>query len=144
SLFGWQGNWNSYLVLNFSFNFNRKDMIARDGNCVSLWQDSVNPKQETSRSFNNTVFDVAIVGGGITGITLALSLQKQGKNCVVLEARNLCFGTTGGTTAHINTFMDNPYSTMIKDFGLDGAQIVARAANDAIALIESNIAEYNI
>ena len=119
-------------------------MIARDGNCVSLWQDSVNPKQETSRSFNNTVFDVAIVGGGITGITLALSLQKQGKNCVVLEARNLCFGTTGGTTAHINTFMDNPYSTMIKDFGLDGAQIVARAANDAIALIESNIAEYNI
>jgi glycine/D-amino acid oxidase-like deaminating enzyme/nitrite reductase/ring-hydroxylating ferredoxin subunit len=119
-------------------------MIPRDGNCVSLWQDTVNPKQETSRNYNNTVFDVAIVGGGITGVTLALSLQKQGKNCVVLEARNLCFGTTGGTTAHINTFMDNPYSTMIKDFGRDSAQIVARAANDALALIEANIAEHNI
>jgi glycine/D-amino acid oxidase-like deaminating enzyme/nitrite reductase/ring-hydroxylating ferredoxin subunit len=40
--------------------------------------------------------------------------------------------------------MDNPYSTMIKDFGRDSAQIVARAANDALALIEANIAEHNI
>jgi glycine/D-amino acid oxidase-like deaminating enzyme/nitrite reductase/ring-hydroxylating ferredoxin subunit len=119
-------------------------MIARDGNCVSLWQDTVNPTQESPRAYNNSVFDVAIVGGGITGITLALSLQKQGKRCVVFEARNLCFGTTGGTTAHINTLMDNPYPVMIKDFGLDGAQIVARAAKDAIGLVESNVAEYNI
>lgn len=119
-------------------------MIPRDGNCVSLWQETVNPNQELSRTYNNTVFDVAIVGGGITGITLALSLQRQGKRCVVFEARNLCFGTTGGTTAHINTVMDNPYPVMIKDFGLEGAQIVARAAKDAIGLIESNVAEYNI
>lgn len=119
-------------------------MIPRDGNCVSLWQETVSPNQELSRAYNNTVFDVAIVGGGITGITLALSLQRQGKRCVVFEARNLCFGTTGGTTAHINTVMDNPYPVMIKDFGLEGAQIVARAAKDAIGLIESNVAEYNI
>ena len=119
-------------------------MIPRDGNCVSLWQDTVSETRQSSRSYNNRVFDVAIVGGGITGISLALSLQKQGKQCIVLEARNLCFGTTGGTTAHINTLMDNPYSTMIKDFGLEGAQTVARAANDALSLIESNVREYNI
>jgi hypothetical protein len=119
-------------------------MIPRDGNCVSLWQDTVRPNQESTRSYKNTVFDVAIVGGGITGITLALSLQKQGKNCIVLEARNLCFGTTGGTTAHINTFMDNPYTSMIKDFGMEGAQTVARAATEALALIEANVSEHNI
>lgn len=119
-------------------------MIPRDGGCVSLWQDTVNPYQALSASYDNTVFDVAIVGGGITGITLALSLQKQGKKCVVLEAKNLCFGTTGGTTAHINTLMDNPYSKIIKDFGKEGALIVAGAANEALALIERNVTEYNI
>ncbi|HZB13217.1 MAG TPA: FAD-binding oxidoreductase, partial [Chryseolinea sp.] len=98
-------------------------MIARDGNRFSLWQESANSYVPRSNQFNNTVFDVAIVGGGITGITLALQLQKAGKKCVVLEAKSLCFGTTGGTTAHLNTLMDNPYNTMIADFGKDGAQI---------------------
>jgi glycine/D-amino acid oxidase-like deaminating enzyme/nitrite reductase/ring-hydroxylating ferredoxin subunit len=119
-------------------------MIPRDGSCVSLWQDTVSSYQAVSNKFGEVVFDVAIIGGGITGITLAHSLQKQGKKCVVLEAKNLCFGTTGGTTAHINTVMDNPYSIIIKDFGKEGGQIVARAATEAVALIENNIAEYNI
>jgi len=119
-------------------------MIARDGSRTSLWQDTVNSYSALSHKFANTVFDVAIVGGGITGITLGLELQKVGKKCIVLEAKNLCFGTTGGTTSHINTLLDNPYHAIIKDFGKEGAQIVARAANEAIALIECNVREYNI
>lgn len=119
-------------------------MILRDGYCSSLWQDTVDPYQTLPNRLNNVVFDVAIVGGGITGVTLAHALQQHGKKCVVLEAKNLCFGTTGGTTAHINTLMDNPYSSVIKDFGKEGARIVARAANEAVALIEQNVATYNI
>lgn len=119
-------------------------MIARDGRCVSLWQDTANPFPAVTDKFVNAVFDVAIVGGGITGITLGLLLQKQGKKCIVLEAKNLCFGTTGGTTAHLNTLLDNPYSTIIKDFGKDGAEIVVRATKDALNLFESNVSEFNI
>jgi glycine/D-amino acid oxidase-like deaminating enzyme/nitrite reductase/ring-hydroxylating ferredoxin subunit len=119
-------------------------MISRDGQCISLWQETANPFQALTTDFNHTVFDVAIVGGGITGITLALQLQKQGKRCVVLEAKNLCFGTSGGTTAHLNTLMDNPYSNIVKDFGVTGGQVVARAATEALALIENNVAEYSI
>src|SRR5687768_5295224 len=119
-------------------------MIARDGSCSSLWQSTVSPYTALSKKFANTVFDVAIVGGGITGITLALELQKAGKICIVLEAKNLCFGTTGGTTAHINTLLDNPYPAIIKDFGKEAAQLVVRSATEAIALIERNISTYNI
>ena len=119
-------------------------MIARDGSCSSLWQGTVNPYAALSNKFTNTVFDVAIVGGGITGITLGLELQKAGKLCIVLEAKNLCFGTTGGTTAHINTLLDNPYPAIISDFGKEAAQLVARSATEAIALIERNIGTYNI
>jgi glycine/D-amino acid oxidase-like deaminating enzyme/nitrite reductase/ring-hydroxylating ferredoxin subunit len=119
-------------------------MISRDGACVSLWQESVAPYETRSHKIANRVFDVAIVGGGITGITLALLLQKAGKKCVVLEANNIGFGTTGGTTAHLNTLLDTPYSQIIKDFNMDAAQLVAEAVNDAIDLVESHVEEYGI
>ena len=105
-------------------------MIARDGSCSSLWQGTVNPYAALSNKFTNTVFDVAIVGGGITGITLGLELQTAGKLCIVLEAKNLCFGTTGGTTAHINTLLDNPDPAIISVFGKEAAQLVARSATE--------------
>ena len=119
-------------------------MIARDGSRLSLWQDTVNAHETLTNKINNALFDIAIVGGGITGITLGVSLQKQGKKCIILEAKNLCFGTTGGTTAHLNTLLDNPYPNIIRDFGKEGAITVARAATEAIAYIESNISAYNI
>src|SRR4051812_48567129 len=118
-------------------------MIERDGACVSLWQDSVTAFESQNNSAEKE-FDVAIAGGGITGITAALLLQKAGKKCVVFEAYNLCFGTTGGTTAHLNTLLDSPYTTIIKNFGKENAQLVAQSAREAIELVKSNIKEYNI
>jgi glycine/D-amino acid oxidase-like deaminating enzyme/nitrite reductase/ring-hydroxylating ferredoxin subunit len=118
-------------------------MIERDGACISLWQNSADAFQPKNTTTNKS-FDVAIAGGGITGITTALLLQKAGKKCVVFEAYNLCFGTTGGTTAHLNTLLDNPYTSIIKDFGKENAQLVARSTKEAIALVKSNITEYKI
>ncbi len=118
--------------------------MQRDGNLVSLWQDSMPQYSSKTTHLPNEEFDVAIAGGGITGITTALQLQKAGKKCIVLEAHNICFGTTGGTTAHINTFFDTPYQKIIKNFSLADALLVARAAKKAIALIKENISTYNI
>jgi len=118
-------------------------MISRDGACISLWQQTSDMYKETNTPIYH-YFDVAIAGGGITGITTALFLQKAGKNCIVFEAKNLCFGTTGGTTAHLNTLLDNPYSVIIKNFGEDNAKLVARATRQAIDLVKSNIGEYKI
>lgn len=109
-----------------------------------MWQDSVTSYESRPYDLGSSSFDIAIVGGGITGITLGLLLQKAGKKCVVIEAKNLCYGTTGGTTAHLNTLLDNPYSNIVKDFGKEGGQIVARATREAIGLIESNIIEHRI
>lgn len=118
-------------------------MINRDGACISLWQQHA--KKFICRNYSNTThYDVAIAGGGITGITTALLLQKAGKKCIVFEAYNLCFGTTGGTTAHLNTLLDTPYTTLIKNFGKDNTRLVAQSSQQAIELIRSNIETYNI
>jgi len=118
-------------------------MISRDGGLTSLWQEDASPFSTPNRP-SRLRYDVAIVGGGITGVTTALLLQKAGKHCVLFEAETLCFGTTGGTTAHINTLMDTPYTDIIKNFGKDNAILLADAAAGVIRTIKTNIEEYNI
>lgn len=118
-------------------------MIRRDGDCTSLWQQHVAEFPSTLTSEEKR-FDVAIIGGGITGLTTGLLLQQKGKSCIVFEAYNLCFGTTGGTTAHINTVLDTPYPSIIRDFGNDSALLVAKAAKEAVGLINTHVARFNI
>jgi glycine/D-amino acid oxidase-like deaminating enzyme/nitrite reductase/ring-hydroxylating ferredoxin subunit len=119
-------------------------MIARDGACTSLWQDNMEPYQPTNPADLDKTYDVAIIGGGITGLSTAWLLQKAGKQCIVLEAKNIGFGTTGGTTAHLNTLLDTPYATIIKNFGENNAKLVAKATQDAINLVKQNIEELGI
>ena len=118
--------------------------MQRDGAAISLWQHDI-PGYETKHNIlPASLFDVVIAGGGITGITTALRLQKSGKQCLLLESHTLGYGTTSGTTAHLNTLLDTPYNSITKDFGEKNAQLVANAAKAALALIRTNISTYNI
>lgn len=119
-------------------------MIARDGATASLWQTTVDTYTPKSNDDLSKPFDVAIAGGGITGISTALLLQKAGKQCIVVEAHQLCFGTTGGTTAHLNTLLDTPYTTISKNFSADKAKLVAESTRASIELIRRHVNEYNI
>ena len=114
--------------------------MKRDGQCISLWQ---NMPEHISKEMPEEA-DVIIVGGGITGISTALLLQREGKKCVVLEAQNIGFGTTGGTTAHLNTLLDSPYYTIQNNFGKKNAQLVHELIHKALNLIEKNVIEYDI
>ena len=119
--------------------------MKRDGALQSIWQYKKEDHQSTSNPvspFDN--FDVLIAGGGITGLTTALLLQKAGKKCVIAEAHTIGFGTTAGTTAHLNTFFDTPFHTVESDFGEENARLLADAAKEALELIRKNISEYKI
>ena len=118
--------------------------MKRDGACTSLWQDTVPDHHTISSVQSNQPYDVVIAGGGITGITTGLQLIKAGKSVLIAEAQNIGFGTTGGTTAHLNSFMETPFSQLIKNFGEEKTKLVAKAARQALDLIQKNIKEYNI
>jgi glycine/D-amino acid oxidase-like deaminating enzyme len=119
-------------------------MIQRDGCNISVWQDSVDAYRPVNKAEFSTLYDVVIVGGGITGITSALLMQNAGLKCLVIEASSLCFGTTGGTTAHINTLLDVPYSTIEKKFSKEKAKLVADSVKEAVATIKQNVRKYDI
>jgi glycine/D-amino acid oxidase-like deaminating enzyme/nitrite reductase/ring-hydroxylating ferredoxin subunit len=116
-------------------------MNTRDGISSSLWQSTTDLYRASEPKQMERTFDVIIVGGGITGVTTADLLLREGYKCLLMEARNLCFGTTGGTTAHINTLLDTPYTQLIKNFGLENARKVYDACRHGIESIRANITE---
>jgi glycine/D-amino acid oxidase-like deaminating enzyme/nitrite reductase/ring-hydroxylating ferredoxin subunit len=65
--------------------------------------------------------DILIIGGGITGITLALLLAREGRSVVLLEAETIGGGSTGNSTGNL-------YETLSQ--GLHG---IARAWDDDVA-----------
>ena len=117
--------------------------MKRDGHTVSLWQDGTPSYQPIIHDLPAEA-DVVIVGGGITGLSTAIYLQRAGKMCVLLEAQEIGFGTTGGTTAHLNTILDTPYYEIKNHFGENNAKKVAQFTNEAIRLVETYIREYSI
>ncbi len=80
--------------------------------------------------------DVAIIGGGIAGVTCAYLLKEAGLKVAVLEARRVGGGETGHTTAHITAIQDADFTTLRRKFGKDGARRIATAGMEAIDFIE--------
>jgi glycine/D-amino acid oxidase-like deaminating enzyme/nitrite reductase/ring-hydroxylating ferredoxin subunit len=118
--------------------------MKRDGACNSLWQDTTKTNTYSDHPLPGQLFDVVIAGAGITGITTGLLLQQKGLSVMIAEAKTIGFGTTGGTTAHLNTFMDTPYHVIQKKFGKEDAILTAKAVRDGLQLIRGNIHGYTI
>jgi glycine/D-amino acid oxidase-like deaminating enzyme len=118
--------------------------MNRDGATKSLWQNNVPGYDASENEPEAEVYDVIIVGGGITGLTTALLLQEAGKKCIVAEAQTLGFGTTSGTTGHLNTLLDLTYDKIQKNFGAENARLVLKSTIEAIALVSENVEKYHI
>lgn len=115
--------------------------MERDGHNKSIWQEN------HLQAFNSEIskhYDVVVVGGGITGVSTALKLQEQGRSCLIIEANKIGFGTTAGTSAHLNTVLDTPYTDIINKHGLEKAKLVAESARQAISIIQRNVARHSI
>ncbi|KQR94795.1 hypothetical protein ASG01_02700 [Chryseobacterium sp. Leaf180] len=116
--------------------------MNRDGARKSIWQKDVKTFGEAFEIGQK--FDTVIVGAGITGVSTALQLQEKGQKCLLIEASNVAFGTTGGTTAHLNNFFDTTYAQAARDFGDDNAKLLFQSALSALSTIKNNISKYSI
>src|SRR3978361_1124265 len=63
--------------------------------------------------------DVAIIGSGIAGMSVAYELAKAGKSVVVLDRGAIGKGMTSRTTAHLTAQCDDGFAQMISRRGLD-------------------------
>ncbi|MDB6037480.1 MAG: puuB 1 [Verrucomicrobiales bacterium] len=66
--------------------------------------------------------DVVVIGAGLTGVTAAYLLKKEGVKVALLERYRCAGGDTGRTTAHLTCVTDKRLFELVNDFGKDGAK----------------------
>lgn len=116
--------------------------MRRDGQTKSIRQEAKDYKPQIDKKSKD--FDVAIIGAGITGLSTALLLQEAGKKCILIEAETVWFGTTSGTTAHLNTYIENSYPDLITNFWLQNAKLVPQSMQEALDSVQRLIKKYKI
>jgi glycine/D-amino acid oxidase-like deaminating enzyme/nitrite reductase/ring-hydroxylating ferredoxin subunit len=84
--------------------------------------------------------DVAIVGGGIAGVTTALLLKRDGASVAVLERGEISGGATGYTTAKVSALQETRYTQIRKVHGARGAAAYAAASLDALERMAALVA----
>jgi glycine/D-amino acid oxidase-like deaminating enzyme len=89
--------------------------------------------------------DVAIIGGGFTGLSAAIELAQSGVDVRLLEAGHVAWGASGrnGGFACVGSHK-LPYPTMIKRYGLQATQHFYRTMKDSVALVAENCARFGI
>jgi glycine/D-amino acid oxidase-like deaminating enzyme/nitrite reductase/ring-hydroxylating ferredoxin subunit len=91
----------------------------------SCWMDIPPPKFPALQE--NISCDIAVVGSGIAGLSIAYELAKAGKSVVVLDRGPIGRGMTARTTAHITTALDDYYHVLIDVRGEPAARQVYAA-----------------
>jgi glycine/D-amino acid oxidase-like deaminating enzyme/nitrite reductase/ring-hydroxylating ferredoxin subunit len=88
--------------------------------------------------------DVAVLGGGIAGLTTAMLCQQAGLNVAVIEAAKIASGVTGNTTAKITALQEPIYSQLTAEFGAETARAYADANLGGLETIAALVDELAI
>lgn len=80
--------------------------------------------------------EVLVIGGGITGVTLAWLLAQQGRSVVLLEAGAVGSGSTGNSTGNLYATLSEGLNTVAGKWGAEVARQVAAERAAAVDFIE--------
>ncbi|MFN8491905.1 MAG: FAD-binding oxidoreductase [Caldilineaceae bacterium] len=83
--------------------------------------------------------DVAVIGGGINGLSAAYALAKQGVKVAVLEAQSIGWGASSRNGGMVLTGLRLGVDTLLARYGRERAQAMFAASVKAIDYIEQLI-----
>ncbi len=88
--------------------------------------------------------DVAIIGGGIVGVTTARLLKDMGQRVAVIEARRVGQQVTGKSTAKMTSQHGIIYQTLEQKFGEDRARLYGEAQERGVRRISELAVQWGI
>lgn len=109
----------------------------------SLWMEFKNDKRYPKLE-NKIKSDICIIGGGLTGLTLAYYLSKEKRNVKLIEKDTICNHTSGNTTAKITSEHGLFYNYLLQSVGRKEAKQYLEANEKAIKNIKQIVNEENI
>ncbi|MBO0343749.1 NAD(P)/FAD-dependent oxidoreductase [Roseibium limicola] len=111
----------------------------------SFWEASVGQIKEDRQLVGEAVFDVAVIGAGITGLSAALKLAEAGASVCVLEARRVGWGASGrngGFCCFGGTKLSE--QEMVRKFGEDEAKRFVAYQLEAIETVSDRLNRFGM
>lgn len=110
----------------------------------SFWAATAQPRRAAPALHGDQHADVAIIGGGLTGLSAALHLGQSGSNVTLIEAQTIGYGGSGRNNGQvIPTLAGIEPDALIRRHGEAGEQfvhLVRDSADDLFKLVR----QYNI
>jgi len=103
----------------------------------SLWADTA-PPRPLAPSLNGTVeTDVAVIGGGFTGLSAAIEVARNGGSVTVLEGKAVGWGASGRNNGQVIPILTSAEPAVwIKRYGAAGERMVQLIGNSANILFD--------
>ncbi|MCE7980539.1 MAG: FAD-binding oxidoreductase [Caldilinea sp. CFX5] len=108
-----------------------------------FWQETVNMPATAGEPPSGQV-DVAVIGGGITGLSAARTLARQGANVALLEAQTIGWGASSRNGGMVLTGLRLGVDVLLARYGRERARRMFNASLAAIDFIEQLIHEAQI
>jgi glycine/D-amino acid oxidase-like deaminating enzyme/nitrite reductase/ring-hydroxylating ferredoxin subunit len=105
----------------------------------SVWVDTGPHPPQRPRLDSDAETDVAVIGGGIVGITAALLLAEAGRRVVLIEAGRLAGGVSGYTTAKVSSQHGLKYAELASKHGADAARSYGQVNEAALSWIADRV-----
>ena len=86
---------------------------------ANLYRDTAEPAAATPSLDGDARADLAVVGGGITGLSTALHAAEQGAKVVLLEAEEPGWGASGRNGGQVNAGLKLDPDSVERDFGAE-------------------------
>jgi glycine/D-amino acid oxidase-like deaminating enzyme len=110
----------------------------------NLYRDTAGPAAPTPPLEGDVRADVAVVGGGFTGLSAALHLAERGARVVVLEAQEPGWGASGRNGGQINAGLKHDPDEVERDFGAELGGRMNALCGAAPDVVFSLIERHNI
>lgn len=110
----------------------------------SYYAATVNAGEQLPSFAGEGNYDVAVIGGGFTGLSAALACAQKGLRVALFEAKTVGFGASGRNGGQLIPGLRWSMREIDEEFGRERAQAIFDLAYGALGRVKSRIAKHEI